>query len=270
MESPTRMASTPAAYTSKDMTWKEACKTLGIQPISVEGAWQQGLSSRGTSGVQFADVEVDIETGITRVKKIVCVQDCGMIVDKLTAESQVYGGIIMGIGFAMFKHRILDRNTAKMVNPNMEFYLLPGMSDIPEIDITLVDQPERAGGGDTGPMPIELLGVSLGTCVALYVQQFCQSRDIATEGLRVEVSHTGASNPGRIGAFAVEIVLPGALRRLVPSLTPPEHRTPASDTAGGRTAGPPRTEHHSSAVAVEGCARPGQEPQGLTPDRPRY
>ena len=49
-----------------------------------------GLTSTGTSGVQFADVEVDIETGVTRVKRIVCVQDCGTIVDKLTAESQVY------------------------------------------------------------------------------------------------------------------------------------------------------------------------------------
>ena len=49
----------------------------------------------------------------------------------------------MGLGFALYEDRILDRNTAQMVNPNMEFYLLPGMSDIPEIDVTLVDQPDR-------------------------------------------------------------------------------------------------------------------------------
>lgn len=129
---------------SKGMAWKDACKRLGVQPLSVEGAYQQrDLTSTGTSGVQFADVEVDIETGITRVRKVVCVQDCGTIVDRLTAESQVIGGITMGLGFALFEHRILDRNTAKMVNPNMEWYLLPGMSDIPEMDITLVDQPER-------------------------------------------------------------------------------------------------------------------------------
>jgi xanthine dehydrogenase YagR molybdenum-binding subunit len=109
----------------------------------VQGNWEKGLSDVGTSGVQFADVEVDIETGITRVKKIVCVQDAGMIVDKLTAESQCIGGIIMGLGFALYVHRILDRNTAQMVNPNMEFYLLPGMSDLPEIEVTLVDQPDR-------------------------------------------------------------------------------------------------------------------------------
>lgn len=150
---------------SKGMTWKEACKLLGVQPISIEGAWQPGLSSRGTSGVQFADVEVDIETGIVRVRKIVCVQDCGMVVDKLTAESQVYGGIIMGLGFAMFEHRILDRNTAQMVNPNMEFYKLPGMSDIPDIDITLVDQPERGPVG-LGEPPVISTAAAVANAVA--------------------------------------------------------------------------------------------------------
>lgn len=128
---------------SKGLAWRDACKLLGTTPIQAAGEWTQGLSSVGTSGVQFADVEVDIETGITRVKRIVSVQDCGMIVDKLTAESQMYGGIIMGLGFALFENRILDRNTAKMVNPNMEWYLVPGLSDVPVIDVTLVDQPER-------------------------------------------------------------------------------------------------------------------------------
>jgi xanthine dehydrogenase YagR molybdenum-binding subunit len=128
---------------SKGMTWADACKRLGTAPITVDGQWEPGLSSVGTSGVQFADVEVDVETGITRVKKIVCVQDCGLIIDRMTAESQCYGGITMGIGYALFEERILDRNTGQMVNPNMEFYLLPGPSDIPEIDVTLMDQPER-------------------------------------------------------------------------------------------------------------------------------
>jgi xanthine dehydrogenase YagR molybdenum-binding subunit len=150
---------------ARGMSWKDACRLLGVQPISADGAWQQGMSSAGTSGVQFADVEVDIETGIARVRKIVCVQDCGMIVDRITAESQAYGGIIMGIGFAMFEQRILDRNSAKMVNPNMEFYLLPGMSDIPEIDITLVDQPERGPVG-LGEPPVISTAAAIANAIA--------------------------------------------------------------------------------------------------------
>lgn len=75
----------------------------------------------------------------------------------------------------------------------------------------VVDQPLQGGGEDSGPMPIELLGASLGTCVALYVQQFCHSRGLPYEGMRVEVEQRGAQNPNRVGEFAVRVVLPQAL-----------------------------------------------------------
>jgi xanthine dehydrogenase YagR molybdenum-binding subunit len=71
------------------------------------------------------------------------VQDCGLILDELTAESQVIGGIVMGVNYALFEDRLLDRNTGLMVNPNMEFYLLAGPADIPKIDVKLMNQPER-------------------------------------------------------------------------------------------------------------------------------
>jgi xanthine dehydrogenase YagR molybdenum-binding subunit len=125
------------------LAWRDACRRLRATPIAVDGEWAPGLSASGSSGVQFAEVEVDVETGVTRVVKIVCVQDCGLVVNKLTAESQVIGGIVMGVNYALFEDRILDRNTAQMVNPNMEFYLLAGPSDIPEIDVELVNRPER-------------------------------------------------------------------------------------------------------------------------------
>jgi xanthine dehydrogenase YagR molybdenum-binding subunit len=128
---------------SKGMSWADACKQIGPQPISVEGNWQPGLTSVTTSGVQFAEVAVDIETGIVRVKRVLAIQDCGLVVSKLTAESQVYGGVIGSLNFALFEDRILDRNTGQMVNPNMEWYLLAGMSDVPKIDVRLIDQPER-------------------------------------------------------------------------------------------------------------------------------
>ena len=150
---------------SKGMAWKDACKLLGTSPIQAPGAWEQGLSSVGTSGVQFADVEVDIETGVTRVKKIVSVQDCGMIVDKLTSDSQMFGGIIMGLGFALYENRILDRNTAKMVNPNMEWYSVPGISDVPIIDVTLIDQPERGVIG-LGEPPIIATAAAIANAVS--------------------------------------------------------------------------------------------------------
>src|SRR4030095_5397562 len=116
---------------------------IGTEPISVNGKWEDGLSGSGTSGVQFAEATVDIETGIVKVTRILAIQDCGLIVDKLTAEHQAQGGVIAAINFALFEDRLLDRNTGQMVNPNMEWYLLAGMSDVPKIDVILLDQPER-------------------------------------------------------------------------------------------------------------------------------
>ena len=135
---------------SKGMTWKEACRYLGAEPVSVDGEWEDGLSSTGTSGVQFTEVDVDIETGIVKVKRILSVQDCGLIVSRLTAESQVYGGIIGSLNFALFEDRILDRVTGQMVNPNMESYMLAGLSDVPKIDIMLIDTPEQRSRGVIG------------------------------------------------------------------------------------------------------------------------
>jgi len=75
----------------------------------------------------------------------------------------------------------------------------------------VVDQPVRAGGADSGPSPIELLGASLGTCVALYVQQFLHARELPYDGLRVEVEQQGATNPARIARFIVRVLLPTEL-----------------------------------------------------------
>jgi putative redox protein len=105
----------------------------------------------------------------------------------------------------------------------------------------IVDQPQGAGGMDSAPMPVELLGVSLGTCIALYVQQFCQSRGLATDGLRVEVGQSGARNPNRVGSFEVRVVLPDdlppgyamLLERVVrscPAHNTLEHETPVRVT----------------------------------------
>jgi len=140
---------------AKGMTWAQACKQIGTQPIAADGDWQPGLSSVTTSGAQFAEVTVDTGTGIVKLKRILAIQDCGLVVSKLTAESQCYGGVIGSLNFAMFEDRILDRNTGQMVNPNMEWYLLAGMSDVPPIEVRLKDQPERGvvGIGEPPTVP---------------------------------------------------------------------------------------------------------------------
>jgi xanthine dehydrogenase YagR molybdenum-binding subunit len=140
---------------SKGLSWADACKRIGPQPITTEADWQPGMSSVTTSGVQFAEAKVDIKTGIVRVTRVLAIQDCGLVLNQLTAESQCYGGIVGSLNFALFEDRILDRRTGQMVNPNMEWYLLAGMSDIPPIEIRLKNQPERGviGVGEPPTVP---------------------------------------------------------------------------------------------------------------------
>ena len=74
-----------------------------------------------------------------------------------------------------------------------------------------VDQPARAGGADAAPTPIELLGASLGSCIAFYVQQYLSARQLPFEGLRVEVQQFSAKDPARIGWFEARVLLPSEL-----------------------------------------------------------
>lgn len=143
-----------AVADARGENWAAACKKLGVDPLIVTGEWQKGLSSSGAGGVQFAEVEVDTDTGVVRVKKITCVQDGGLIVSKLTCESQVNGGIILGIGYALYEERIMDRQSGVVLNPNFETYKLPALADMPEIDIVFLDMPERGVIGIGEPVTI--------------------------------------------------------------------------------------------------------------------
>ncbi len=134
--------------------WIAACKKLGMNPLTVQGQWQQGLSSSNAAGVQFAEVEVDTETGFVKVKKILCVQDGGLLVSKLTLESQVNGGIIMGIGYALYEERFMDKTSGVVLNPNFETYKLTGLADVPDIEVILLDMPERGVIGIGEPVTI--------------------------------------------------------------------------------------------------------------------
>jgi xanthine dehydrogenase YagR molybdenum-binding subunit len=134
------------------MGWKDACRKLGMASISETGSApaEGGLASVGVGGCQFAEVAVDTETGVVRVKKIVAVQDSGLILDRLTWDSQVYGGVIMGLNYGLFEERIMDPQSGVMLNPDMEMYKLAGASDIPEIIVRAYDPPDQKARGVIG------------------------------------------------------------------------------------------------------------------------
>ncbi len=97
------------------------------------------LARQDLGGVQFAAVAVDTETGIVRVERVVAVQDCGRPMNPRQIESQVHGGVLMGLSYALFEERILDRQTGRMVNPDLEHYRLAGPRETPAIDVVILE-----------------------------------------------------------------------------------------------------------------------------------
>ncbi len=126
---------------SKSLSWTAACAKLGVTPIQVTGENDRrnpaGLIDSGVGGVQIAHVTVDAETGITRLNKLVAVHDCGLIINPKTAESQIFGGVIMGICGALYEVRVMDQLTGRFLNADMEFYKLAGIKEVGVIEVHL-------------------------------------------------------------------------------------------------------------------------------------
>src|SRR5271166_6256134 len=90
-------------------------------------------------GVQFAEVAVDTETGIVRVERVVAVQDCGRPMNPLLLESQIQGGVLMGLSYALYENRVLDTSTGRMVNANLEAYKVAGPREVPAIEVVVLE-----------------------------------------------------------------------------------------------------------------------------------
>jgi xanthine dehydrogenase YagR molybdenum-binding subunit len=106
------------------------------------------IAHEDLGGVQFAEVAVDTETGIVRIARIVAVHDCGRPMNPRQIESQIHGGIIMGISYALLEERILDRNTGHMVNADLEQYKLAGVRETPAIEVVLLENYQAISATD--------------------------------------------------------------------------------------------------------------------------
>jgi len=124
----------------KVISFGAVCEKLGDVMISGHGS--RGANPANTAisafGAQFAEVEVDTDTGQVRVLRLVSVHDSGRIINPTLATSQVEGGVIQGLGYALFEERVLDERSGMPLNPTMHDYKIPTMADIPTIETIFV------------------------------------------------------------------------------------------------------------------------------------
>jgi xanthine dehydrogenase YagR molybdenum-binding subunit len=109
---------------------------------------------KATFGAVFAEVSVDPLTGHVRVERLVGAFDCGRILEPTIARSQLLGGLIWGLGHALFEESHLDRRTGRWTNANLAEALIATHADVPTLEIITVKDPNAPDH------PLYLKGVS--------------------------------------------------------------------------------------------------------------
>lgn len=94
-------------------------------------------------GAQAVEVEVDPGTGHVRVLKVVVVQDIGRVINPLTLEGQMHGGIVQGIGMALNEELVMDHG--QPVNATLVNYRVPRIVEAPEIECVFIETDDPTG-----------------------------------------------------------------------------------------------------------------------------
>lgn len=93
-------------------------------------------------GATFAEVRVDLDTGVVRVPRLVGVYDVGRVINPRTAASQLRGAMIAGLGGALTEEGYFDPNNGRAVVRNLADYHIPACADVPEITVETLDIPD--------------------------------------------------------------------------------------------------------------------------------
>jgi aerobic carbon-monoxide dehydrogenase large subunit len=108
-----------------------------------------------TNGVQASYLEVDIKTGLIHLLKHWCVEDCGTVINPQLVDEQIRGGIVQGIGAALYEHCLYDE-AGQLLNGNLMDYLVPMAKEMPDIEVGHVVTPTAdselgaKGAGEAG------------------------------------------------------------------------------------------------------------------------
>lgn len=113
--------------------------------------------SMASYGAHFCEVGVHAATRQVRIRRFVSAYDCGRILNHRTAKSQIIGGVIMGIGMALFEESVFDERTGRLMNPTLGEYHVPVQADIPKIEVHFVDKPDPVM--PMGVKPVGELGI---------------------------------------------------------------------------------------------------------------
>ena len=133
---------------SKKISFRDLAGKLRVEQLTATASRSDdyGGFMTGTVGyeelgaVQIVEVSVDTETGFVKVDKVLAVHSCGRPINIGQIESQINGGVIMGIAYALYEDRVMDKTTGHQVNANLDQYKMPFSFEVPEIQIELIEE----------------------------------------------------------------------------------------------------------------------------------
>lgn len=144
------------------------------RPIEVTAKVQPGEEKQKFSmhsfGAVFVEVHVDADLGVVRVPRIVGSYGVGRLLNAKTGRSQLMGGIVWGMGMALFEESLLDTRYGRIVNNNLAEYHVPVNADVPDIDILVLDEADAYVNplGAKGIGEIGITGVPAAIANAVY------------------------------------------------------------------------------------------------------
>ncbi len=126
---------------SRTFTLKQVAAKMPSSEISVRSTRRPEYAKERLTygGVDYVELAVDTETGRVHIEKVFGAHDCGRPINPTGVISQINGGVLQGISYALFEDRIMDRKAGYMLNANLENYKIVGAREVPEIEIVLVE-----------------------------------------------------------------------------------------------------------------------------------
>lgn len=137
---------------------REIAEVAYNEPARLPAGMEPGLEAQyryQPPGITFASaahaciVEVDVETGFVQIRRWICSEDCGIVINPAIVEGQIAGGIAQGIGSVLLEEMHFDEQG----NPTavtFKDYMLPAIADVPEFEFTHIVTPSKAVGGFRG------------------------------------------------------------------------------------------------------------------------
>src|SRR5260370_35136703 len=120
-----------------------------------------GVAPAGAFAARFVEVRVDPDLGLVQVARVVSAIDGGRILNEKTANSQIIGATVGGIGMALLEETVTDPATGRIANANLGDYLVPVNADVPDLEVLFVGEPDRLNPiGVKGVGEVGLVGMA--------------------------------------------------------------------------------------------------------------